>query len=74
MLEGNDSPSENRALVFLEPEILPPLPRRMPRRDAAFIAHLIAMAEQVPQLRERCRAEPEEAAAAYRDAIKRFNT
>ena len=64
MLEGNDSPSESRALVLLEPEIIAPHPRRTRRCDAAFLAHLIAMAKQVPQLRERCRAEPQEATAA----------
>ena len=74
MLEGNDSPCEGRALVRVEPEILPPLPpRRVVRRNAAFLTHLIASVTQVPQSRERRRAEPSEAEAAYRAAMKRFN-
>jgi hypothetical protein len=38
-------------------------------REAAFLAHLIATKEKVPQTRERRRAEPSEAIAAYRTAI-----
>ena len=37
-----------------------------PRRDAAFLAHLIATRTQAPQTRARRRAEPAEAIAAYR--------
>jgi hypothetical protein len=33
---------------------------------AAFLAHLIATERRVPQLRERRRGDPREAAAAYR--------
>ena len=73
MLEGNNSPSDSRALVLLEPEIIAPHPHRVSRCDAAFLTHLIAMAEQVPQLRERCRAEPQDAAAAYQAALDQFN-
>jgi hypothetical protein len=72
MLEGIDSPSEERALVALEPEVIAPQPQHRVRCDAAFLTHLIATAEQVPQLRERRRAEPHEAAAAYHDAITRL--
>jgi hypothetical protein len=35
------------------------------RPNADFLAHLIATSAQVPQTRERRRAEPEEAIAAY---------
>ena len=35
------------------------------RPSADFIAHLIAVKEQAPQTRERRRAEPGEAVAAY---------
>jgi hypothetical protein len=35
-------------------------------RPAAFLAHLIATKEQLPQTCERRRAEPSEAIAAYR--------
>jgi hypothetical protein len=38
-------------------------------RQPTFLAHLIAMKEQHPQTRERRRAEPSEAIAAYR-AVK----
>jgi hypothetical protein len=37
-------------------------------REAAFLAHLIATKAMAPQTRERRRAEPEEAIAAYRSA------
>lgn len=37
-----------------------------PRTNADFIAHLIATATQAPQTRTRRRAEPGEAASAYR--------
>ena len=70
MLEGNCSPSDH-ALVCLEPEIAAPPPRPTARPDAAFLTHLIAMAEQVPQLREKRRAAPEEAAAAYAATMAR---
>ena len=36
------------------------------RGDAAFLAHLIATKEQVPQARVKRRAEPSEALAIYR--------
>ena len=73
MLEGNCSPSESRELIALEPEIIAPPPQHRTRCDAGFLAHLIAMTEQVPQLREKCRAAPGEAAAAYAAANQRFN-
>ena len=37
-------------------------------RQAAFLAHLLAMRDQHPQTRERRRAEPNEALSAYRAA------
>jgi hypothetical protein len=73
MPEVIDSPSESRALVALEPEVIAPQPNRATRCDAAFLTHLIAMAAQVPQVRERRRAEPHEAAAAYQATLDRFN-
>jgi hypothetical protein len=73
MLEGIDSPSESRALIALEPELIAPQPQHRPRCDAAFLTHLIATAEHVPQLREKCRAEPHEAAAIYQAAVERLN-
>ncbi len=55
----------SRALVPLAPVRARHEP---PARNAqaAFLAHLIAMNDQVPQTRERRRAEPSEAIAAYR--------
>ena len=73
MLEGNCSPSESRALVCLEPESAAPHPHRVVHRESTFLTHLIAMAEQVPQMRERRRAEPAEAAAAYQSSLDRFS-
>jgi hypothetical protein len=55
---------ESRALVTTQPTA-----DREPGtiyRQPAFLAHLIAMKEQHPQTRERRRAEPGEAIAAYR--------
>ena len=46
-----------------------PVSREAPaltRGDAAFLAHLIATKEQLPQTRVKRRAEPAEALAAYR--------
>ena len=72
MLEGTCSPSESRALVCIEPELVAPRTHRVTHCDSTFLAHLIAMAEQVPQMRERRRAEPQEVDAVYQDAIRRF--
>ena len=58
--------SESRALVVTEPSAV--AESYMPRRQAAFLAHLIATKEQAPQTRERRRAEPGVAIAAYRKA------
>jgi hypothetical protein len=57
--------SESRALTI----VAQPSPRDLPhfvRGDAAFLAHLIATKEQLPQTRIKRRAEPEEALAVYR--------
>jgi hypothetical protein len=54
------------ALVLVAPDIRErqAAPART-RAGADFIAHLIATAKRMPQTRERRRAEPAEAAAAY---------
>ncbi len=55
----------SRALTVIE------TPARViaaPRRDPAFLAHLIATRTQAPQTRARRRAEPAEAVARYRAA------
>ena len=54
----------SRALVVLASVVAPSPPENY--RLAAFLAHLIAVKEQLPQTRERRRAEPAEAIAAYR--------
>ncbi len=60
-------PAESRALVALTPH--PAVqPANRGRLAAEFLAHLIATKEQAPQTRERRRAEPPEAAAAYQAA------
>jgi len=56
---------ESRALVVTTPAAAPPSPIY---REAAFLAHLIATKEMAPQTRERRRAEPSEAIAAYQVA------
>ncbi|HWM81581.1 MAG TPA: hypothetical protein VNQ56_05905 [Pseudolabrys sp.] len=43
----------------------PPLRQPADAHRAAFIAHLLAMREGAPQTRQRRRAEPAEAIAAY---------
>jgi hypothetical protein len=63
--EQHDAPaSESRALVAIGPAAT-----REPAasfREATFLAQLIATREQLPQTRERRRAEPGDAIAAYR--------
>ena len=56
---------ESRALVALTPAAATYKPSDS-HRQAAFLAHLIATKGQLPQTRERRRAEPAEAIAAYR--------
>jgi hypothetical protein len=60
------SATESRALVALTPAAAPSEPRAY--RQASFLAHLIATKDQLPQTRERRRAEPNEAIMAYRAA------
>jgi hypothetical protein len=57
--------SESRALIALEP---PAPAASVPTnyRQAAFLAHLLAVKDQHAQTRERRRAEPQEALDAYR--------
>jgi hypothetical protein len=58
----------SRALVALTPTAAL---RQAPQayRQASFLAHLLAAKDQHPQTRERRRAEPTEALAAYRAAV-----
>jgi hypothetical protein len=59
--------AESRALVPVTPVTAThePTPARDHRR-ATFLAHLIATKDHLPQTRERRRAEPADAIAAYR--------
>jgi len=57
--------SDSRALVVVQAPPGTPEPLTV-QRQAVFLAHLIAVKDQHPQTRERRRAEPGEAIAAYR--------
>lgn len=56
--------SSSRALIALQPVTSGERPVRT-HPDARFLAHLIATDQNVPQTRERRRAEPVDAVAAY---------
>ena len=56
--------SASRALIPLQPIAPGDTPLRT-RTQAAYLAHLIATKDKVPQTRERRRAEPAEAIAVY---------
>src|SRR5690348_10545147 len=56
--------TESRALIPLQPIEPAETPLRT-RAQAAFLAHLIATKEKLPQTRERRRAEPHEVIAVY---------
>ena len=60
---------ESRALLALTPAAATYKPSDS-HRQAAFLAHLIATKGQLPQTRERRRAAPAEAIAAYRAGAK----
>ncbi len=62
---GDDAAAQSRALVVTETAAEPPSPVF---REVGFLTHLIATREQAPQTRERRRADPAEALAAYRSA------
>ncbi len=67
---AKDLPCSGRALVPLTREPVRVQTVRAPTRPAAFLAHLIAAAKQVPQARERRRADPAEAIAAYQAMVR----
>jgi hypothetical protein len=54
----------SRALIPLEPTASSDTPLRA-RPQAAYLAHLIATKDKLPQTRERRRAEPQDVIAAY---------
>jgi hypothetical protein len=66
------APSEGRALVAVSPPQPAAEGERKPmrRNSASFLAQLIANERQLPQTRERRRAEPNEALAAYGAAAR----
>jgi hypothetical protein len=59
------NPGESRALVPVTPSRPRACSMARPRPSAAFLAQLIATAQQAPQTRGRRRAEPADACAAY---------
>ncbi len=72
MPANNDLPSSSRALVELAPTPRETVSRRSVERTPNFLAHLLAARLQLPQSRERRRAEPDEAIAAYQATIARL--
>ena len=71
---GRKAPASNelpsRALVPIAPPAGPSAERRPHRHaDSALITQLIAARDNLPQTRDRRRAEPAEAAAIYQAAI-----
>ena len=71
--DGAAPASESRALVALAPSA-DPSEGQPGYRNAAFLAHLIATKDQHPQTRERRRADPTDALAAYRATAARGQT
>jgi len=59
--------SESRALVSLDP-LQSRSESPASHRYAPFVAHLVATKDQHPQTRERRRADPHDAVAAYQAA------
>jgi len=72
MTATTNLPSSSRALVTLAPNAHDARPHRSIPRAATFLAHLIATARQLPQTRERRRAEPSVVIAAYQATIARL--
>jgi hypothetical protein len=59
-------PTAGRSLIVLAGgERAAASPGHCPAASPAFLAQLIATAQQVPQLRARCRAAPADASACY---------
>jgi hypothetical protein len=64
-------PEASRAVIPLRPVVAAPeRPAANPRPCAGFLAQLIATAGQLPQTRERRRADPEDAVAAYQSTAR----
>ena len=65
---GPERPASRQALVKATDDRHGDSRPASSRPSAMFLAHLIAVAQQAPQTRQRRRAEPDEAKAAYREA------
>jgi hypothetical protein len=63
--DNDPTGSESRALVALDP-LRGRAERSASHRYAPFVAQLVATKDQHPQTRERRRADPADALAAYR--------
>jgi hypothetical protein len=74
MPAANDLPSSGRALIRLASDATDTQPRHHAQTPtpSAFVAQLIASARRLPQARERRRAEPADAIAAYQATIQRI--
>jgi hypothetical protein len=64
----NDRPEPGRALVATTTSGQAVATSARLRPSAVFLAHLIAVAQQAPQTRQRRRAEPDVAKAVYAEA------
>jgi hypothetical protein len=73
-LHSPSASSAGRSLVALTPSCDPQEQPPCSRLSAAFIAHLVATAQQAPQTRLRRRADPETANAVYAAAAIRNAT
>jgi hypothetical protein len=76
MAANGDSPSSSsgRALVEVGPPARRTRRHRPIERTSNFLTHLLATRLQLPQARERRRADPDEVIAAYRATIARLRT
>jgi hypothetical protein len=72
MSANADSPSASRALIRLVHSAHETTHHRPIERPPNFLAHLLATRLQLPQVRERRRADPDEAIAAYQATIARL--
>ena len=67
-----DSPSSSRALVTVAPDMHETHLHRPIQRVSNFLAQLIATARQLPQTREKRRADPADVIAAYKATVERI--
>jgi len=71
-MQTTNLPSSSRALITLATGSHETHPHRPIQRVSGFITHLIATARQLPQTRERRRADPADVIAAYRATVERI--